>query len=168
MDGQTFATNTAQWAADRNITHGSTPARQVIKLLEEATELYTAILDGNINEIRDGVGDCDVVLRMIEEQTDSEFVDIEAVGPWSPTECINELMRRIGRLASRAMRSGSDGLHYPAISFAVDEVRTMLLSVAQCYGLTMAECRAKAWNDIKDRKGGMVSGVWVKESPAES
>ena len=39
----------------------------------------------------------------------------------------------------------------------------VLINVAERNGITMSECLKTAYNDIKDRKGMMVDGVFVKE-----
>ena len=39
----------------------------------------------------------------------------------------------------------------------------VLIIMCEQLGLHIEECFAKAWNDIKDRKGKMVDGVFIKE-----
>jgi len=43
-----------------------------------------------------------------------------------------------------------------------DVVVTLILQ-AQMWGLTMEECIEQAWQQIKDRKGRMVNGIFVKD-----
>jgi len=48
----------------------------------------------------------------------------------------------------------------------VDDIGDMivvLINIAERNNLTIEECLLHAWNDIKDRKGKMVDGVFVKE-----
>jgi len=40
----------------------------------------------------------------------------------------------------------------------------VLLNIIERNGLTMEECLEVAYNDIKDRKGKMIDGVFVKEA----
>ena len=88
-----------QWAADRNLIEGSTPTRQIGKLNEECSELAVAIWRSNTDDIKDAIGDIQVVLAVM----------------WAQL------------------------------------------------GIDIDECREIAWNEIKDRKGRMVDGVFVKE-----
>ncbi len=88
-----------QWAADRNLIEGSTPTRQIGKLNEECEELSVAIWRSNTDDIKDAIGDIQVVLAVMCAQLN---LDID-------------------------------------------------------------ECREIAWEQIKDRKGKMVDGVFVKE-----
>ena len=46
---------------------------------------------------------------------------------------------------------------------AIGDIVVTLIMQAQMWGLTMEECIEQAWNQIKDRKGRMVNGVFVKE-----
>ena len=38
-----------------------------------------------------------------------------------------------------------------------------LINIAERNGITMSDCLRVAYNDIKDRKGTMVDGVFIKE-----
>ena len=40
----------------------------------------------------------------------------------------------------------------------------VLINIAERNELTIEQCLEKAWDDIKDRKGKMVDGVFVKEA----
>jgi NTP pyrophosphatase (non-canonical NTP hydrolase) len=91
-----------QWAADRNLIEGSTPRKQMDKLNEECSELYEGILDNDSDDIKDAIGDIQVVLAVM---------------------CCQ-------------------------------------------LGIDIDECREIAWGEIKDRKGKMVDGVFVKEAQA--
>lgn len=49
------------------------------------------------------------------------------------------------------------------VSDDIGDMMVVLINIAERNELTIAECLAKAWDDIKDRKGKMVDGVFVKE-----
>lgn len=89
-----------QWAQDRNLIEGSSPASQMLKLTEELGELANAINKNKKVELVDSVGDVVVVLTII----------------------------------------------------------------AQMYGFKIEDCVNHAYIEIKDRKGRMVNGTFVKES----
>ena len=46
----------------------------------------------------------------------------------------------------------------------IGDVLVTLILQAHMQGLTVVECLAHAWDQIKDRKGKMVGGVFVKET----
>lgn len=45
----------------------------------------------------------------------------------------------------------------------IGDVFVVLIGIAERAGLTIDECLQVAYNDIKDRKGKMIDGVFVKE-----
>ena len=57
-----------QWAEERNLIQGSTPEKQFIKLMEEFGELCAGISKNNIEMIKDSIGDCFVVLVILNKQ----------------------------------------------------------------------------------------------------
>lgn len=46
----------------------------------------------------------------------------------------------------------------------IGDMIVVLINIAERNDLTLANCLERAWNDIKDRKGKMVDGVFVKEA----
>ena len=45
----------------------------------------------------------------------------------------------------------------------IQEINRYLQIISIRYGTTLEACLELAWNEIKDRKGKMVDGVFVKE-----
>lgn len=46
----------------------------------------------------------------------------------------------------------------------IGDMFVVLINIAERNGYTMEECCATAWDDIKDRKGKMINGTFVKEA----
>jgi NTP pyrophosphatase (non-canonical NTP hydrolase) len=46
----------------------------------------------------------------------------------------------------------------------IGDMMVVLINIAERNGLTITECLEEAYNDIKDRKGRMIDGVFVKEA----
>lgn len=46
----------------------------------------------------------------------------------------------------------------------IGDMIVVLINIAERNGLNLTTCMEKAWQDIKDRKGRMVDGIFVKES----
>ena len=46
----------------------------------------------------------------------------------------------------------------------IGDMVVVLINIAERNGLTLTECLQQAWEDIKDRRGKMVDGVFVKEA----
>ena len=45
----------------------------------------------------------------------------------------------------------------------IGDMIVVLLNIAERNNVTLEECLDQAWNDIKDRKGRMVDGIFIKE-----
>ena len=45
----------------------------------------------------------------------------------------------------------------------IGDMIVVLINIAGRNKLTLKECLEKAWDDIKDRKGEMVDGIFIKE-----
>jgi len=46
----------------------------------------------------------------------------------------------------------------------IGDMIVVLINIAERNGLTIENCLEQAWNDIKDRKGKMIDGIFVKEN----
>lgn len=51
----------------------------------------------------------------------------------------------------------------PEITDAIGDIMVVLINIAERNGLTLGQCLEHAYDEIKDRKGRMVDGVFVKE-----
>lgn len=49
------------------------------------------------------------------------------------------------------------------ISDDIGDMIVVLINIAERNNLTLEECLERAWQDIKDRKGKMVDGIFIKE-----
>ena len=45
----------------------------------------------------------------------------------------------------------------------IGDMIVVLINIAERNNLTLKECLEKAWGDIKDRKGKMIDGIFIKE-----
>lgn len=49
------------------------------------------------------------------------------------------------------------------VSDDIGDMIVVLINIATRNGLELSNCLKKAWEDIKDRKGRMVDGVFIKD-----
>ncbi|EHT3470871.1 MazG-like family protein [Staphylococcus pseudintermedius] len=56
-----------QWSIDKNLNNGN-PDRQALKFYEEAGEVAAALTRGNIETLKDGIGDTVVTLIILAQQ----------------------------------------------------------------------------------------------------
>ena len=45
----------------------------------------------------------------------------------------------------------------------IGDMIVVLINIAERNNLTLEECLERAWQDIKDRKGKMIDGIFIKE-----
>ena len=68
-----------------------------------------------------------------------------------------KLMQEAGELSDNICK-GKD------VSDDIGDMIVVLLNIAERNKLSLTDCLSKAWDDIKDRKGRMVDGIFVKET----
>lgn len=71
-----------------------------------------------------------------------------------------KLIQEVGELSDNVCK-GRD------IRDDIGDCIVVLVNIAERHGVTMRECVEIAYNDIKDRKGRMVDGIFVKEADYE-
>jgi hypothetical protein len=45
----------------------------------------------------------------------------------------------------------------------IGDMLVVMLNITERNGISLDDCLERAWNDIKDRKGKMIDGIFVKE-----
>lgn len=146
-----------QWAIDRNL-HTASPQGQALKVVEEFTETLMAHDREDSEEVIDGIGDTYVTLIIICQQLDIDFPEL-ANEPPNYFRYLGIAPEAINRIVSGVAKSDK---------YSVEEGASMTLGALEClieqYGTTPIECLSIAYDEIKDRKGRMIDGVFVKES----
>jgi len=80
----------------------------------------------------------------------------------TPEKQFVKLMEELGELA-HGMAKG----RIAEISDGIGDAVVVLTLLAEQHGLSIEECIEAAWNEIKDRKGRMINGIFVKEADLE-
>ena len=158
----------AQWAKDRNLILGSTPQKQFIKLMEEFGELCAGIARNDKEKIKDSIGDCGVVVVILIEQLNSDNLGI--ITAYKAADYSTENSEFICLRASKVLGDASSYLMYMTSSESKSRLVNILLrfiyyisKIALNFESNFESCLTLAYNEIKDRKGRMRKGVWIKE-----
>ena len=166
MLASTFAVNVARWSDDRNITTGSTPARQFLKLMEEFKETCEAIECHDVADTMDGIGDTLVVLAIILHQTGQNFhapfqkgLDMRAAHAGLIDDPMIVLGSSLGEIAVGIAKESPI-----TIKEGCSGVVKGLKMLCDAAAIDINDCMSEAWEAIKDRRGVLVGGVFVKES----
>ena len=74
----------------------------------------------------------------------------------SDKDQVCKLIQEVGELSDNVCK-GKD------IRDDIGDIIVVLINIAERNGLSITECVAQAYDDIKDRKGKMVDGIFIKE-----
>lgn len=69
-----------------------------------------------------------------------------------------KLVEEIGELASGIVKCREE-----VVLDSIGDALVVLIIIAEQSGTSIEECLGLAWNEIKDRKGKMVDGIFIKE-----
>ncbi|MBS8011094.1 hypothetical protein F6P37_02430 [Streptococcus suis] len=157
---KTLDENVQQWFIDRNL-HKANPIKQFEKLMEEAGELFEGVAKGKSDLIKDALGDMQVVLTGLELQI-KNGADIRA----TPEEMELLLMVvSLGHLADKLHKHiFYDETKTPLIKPDLIMLHSNIYSLAIHNCTTADTCLQIAYDEIKNRKGKMIDGVFVKEA----
>lgn len=173
-----------QWSTVRRILSESKPHEQFNKLVEEVGELANGIAKNKLDVIKDSVGDALVVLtnllamtgskfnldKLNEEQSDVEYGFISKSK--SPHVQMLQVQANLGYMAtvlsdyvhdifndeSEEPVELADYIYPEEYAGFVENLR----AISKIYGFTVEEAFESAYNEIKDRKGMMKNGSFVK------
>jgi NTP pyrophosphatase (non-canonical NTP hydrolase) len=89
--------------------------------------------------------------------------DRNLIGGSEPRDQMLKLVEEIGELATAIQKKDRLGQ-----IDAIGDCAVVLCIVAAQLGLSFDECQEAAWSEIKDRRGRLIDGVFVKEAGEES
>ena len=147
-----------QWAEDRNIINGTKPIDQAMKLFSEFGELADNV--GKGRDCRDDIGDIFVVLTIICKQLGSSINTLIKPNLENFNNIKDELAWLGYGLTSEMVTDSETGEFNP--DFGCEVARLEL--IANYFNFTLEECVQIAYDDIKDRKGIVHNGLFIKES----
>ena len=79
------------------------------------------------------------------------------IGSDTKSQCL-KMVEEVGELVSAVNKHDLD-----RIEDGIGDVLVTLVLLANMEAMTLSSCATAAWDEIKDRKGEMVNGVFVKE-----
>jgi|SRR5579872_1712967 len=162
-----------QWGHDRNLILGATPQAQFVKLIEEFGEITLGMEEQNYAEQKDGIGDTAVVLTILAAQMgltveecfeyasglgqELKFFDDEPDYATYIRAMVTSFSKLATGIAKKNMPLAKEGIgHGLGLVAALADV---LLDNESFDDALLA-----SYNVIKDRKGKMIDGIFVKEA----
>lgn len=149
-----------QWSIERGLNTAD-PNKQRLKLWEEFGELCAAVARSNREDAIDAIGDMLVVMIIYCQQQG-----------YHETKELFEIKVKFFKLLKLLNINDAEILDYIAkcildTRITIEEIRnvvTILACMAERLDITLKDCLQSAYDEIKDRRGRMVNGVFVKES----
>ena len=126
-------------ASDKNIVGGSYPA------LSSTVEPYAVqyLFKSDIGTLTEQIQQWSIDRNLPTSDKKSQLVKV---------------VEEVGEVAA-AIARGDDEL----LQDAIGDVFVTIVILSQCSGLDFTECVRHAYNEIKDRKGKLVDGIFIKE-----
>lgn len=170
-----------QWGLDRGIVYTGADGQdkrammesQARYTLKETAELLDACADQDINKINDAVGDIlvtlivgassddDIYKRLVDELDEYNFDD-----PYSEYGAsLNSVVRVANNTCYLISRIQNNSVVWFDYDCCVDSLFRTLSCVNSEYNqsLTLKDCLSLAYDEIKNRKGKVVNGQFIKE-----
>lgn len=159
MKFKELITNVQQWSIDRGLDKADSK-KQLLKLYEEFGELASGLAKGNKEVVKDSIGDVVVVLIILAQQQGIRQISDFCVifDHLSINDLIPRASELIGLISLRVRRATEDTIEEYTVRLI-----SCLRTIAKSENLKFEDCLSQAWNEIKDRKGKLIDGVWVKE-----
>ena len=155
-----------QWGRDKGITN---PKAQMTKVLEEVTELNSAMFEDDEEEIIDAIGDVQVTLIILLNTLGKQLHEISEIGEskinrsfnkekdlvtlFNETIALNELINDEFSMKEKKNNIISDALN----------ILNFVRYIACSNGYGPSFCLQTAYDVISKRTGKLVNGVFVKD-----
>lgn len=159
-----------EWAKKRDIFDKSTPFDQLLKTHEEVGELIKACYDNDRPAIQDAIGDVMVTLINYCYFIGEDFIFAVKL---SESRYCQTLLRTNLRHAIKTNEALTIILieedyqrEVPILKKQIIHIVAMLIANLHCIALlentTLEECLNIAYNEIKNRKGKIINGKFIK------
>lgn len=157
-----------KWSTDRNLSTAD-PIKQFDKLIEEHGELVKGINKQDEQVIKDSIGDMFVVITIIMQQINGDMklaIKIRHFGKYqsSTVRYIKELNEVGQKLYKFTNENSKDGDLFAKVQTHLSNVIGLLDTTSKEYNTDLITCVQLAYDEIKDRKGKMINGKFVKEA----
>lgn len=154
------------WANERGLGTTDFPASQVGKLTEESGELAQAHARHDIEEAKDAIGDSLVVLKILCMQSNTDFIaafiNSKCAKPVSPIMAYEALVHILALNGKFADSAGTTGRYSQwMVSEYIGALHRVIVNTPG-FTFDLLDAMEYAWNQIKDRKGVLYNGQFVK------
>lgn len=159
-----ITTDVISWAFDRNLLLDDNSEKQYLKLIEEFGELVAGCLKQNKSFVIDSIGDMMVVMAILKEMKGYRFnfyeLDYENyfIGESKVTSALRSTNWLITTLWDLMQEDDEK-----SIEIYYTEILAYLHFISNNYGMCIEDCYQIAYDEIKNRKGVMLNGTFVRQ-----
>ena len=151
-----------QWSIERGL-HTADPMKQYDKLIEEHGELMKGLNKQDEQMIKDSIGDMFVVMTIMTQQIGSyigfSFEKSSSNDDKSLKVTTTNYMGLLYTLGATLENLGSHDL----VTTSIDKLIYLLNETAKQHDTDLKTCVQLAYDEIKNRKGKIVDGQFIKE-----
>ncbi|CDR26454.1 MazG-like family protein [Staphylococcus schweitzeri] len=157
-----------RWSTERNLNTANS-IKQFDKLIEEYGELVKGLNKQDIRTIKDSIGDMFVVITIMMQQIKGNIeiaIRLMSFGDYdTSTICYIKSLNYVGNSLTKFIEEEpTNGNLFAQLQSYLSNVIGMLEETAKEYDTDLISCVQLAYDEIKDRKGRMIDGKFVKES----
>lgn len=164
---QSLFYNITQWGIDKNIVGQVPLINQLKKTMEEIMELIQAINNCNHEDIKDAIGDTLITLILAQAINNCDIVNYDTNERFcilvnldkgkfdNHTDVIDALIRDLKLINNAIARIDYD----KNIKISIGNI----IKTAVYFDYSINRCLSIAYDEIKNRKGEIVNGIFVKE-----
>lgn len=149
-----------QWAEQREILTKSTPKKQLIKTHEEINELLMALEDDNKEELKDAIGDIAITLIIYAKMKGYYINYFEGEHPTIQNCTELSLLTNYNDLYYEEQLNAHGSTYFE--ENLVSATFLTLETIANNHQLSFFDCIKSAYLVIKNRKGKIIKGQFVK------
>lgn len=154
------------WAVERKLDKEAKVEAQSVKTCEEFSELVIGLSKDKRDLIEDSIGD--VYVTLVVGNLISKFIDLDEVYEGAQKDYKNlktdffmyGIKSQISYITSCMRNILSMGYTKHSVTTSL----VCLIALSDLYDLPFEKCVESAYKEIKDRKGRMINGQFVKES----
>jgi hypothetical protein len=155
--------NVVDWANERNLLASTTTEKQKLKLISEVGELSDAILKNNLDEIKDAIGDCIVVLILYFE-LDRKPIDNYVFFAEEIDEKMFYQDALMNILYCISILDKEEKNIYNTKQNVLLNILINLIAIGNKYELSIVDCLDYSYEQIKNRIGQIVNGTFIKDN----
>ena len=150
-----------EWAKEREIYEKLTPFDELLKTHEEVGELIKAAIQDAIGDVMITMINYCYFIELDAIEYIKQAVDLSVTGYYT-ISYVMHAHNALGRLISLYVWNEGKEISEPS-GLRVFSILHYLNGIAHLEGTTLEECLNLAYNEIKNRKGKIINGKFIKD-----